>query len=114
MLGQSHGRPVAVAVSDAQRAVRDMGRCAGFPGALRATPHARYAPARLLDVPTTVAFGRRDRVLLRRQSRRMEELPAGTHVADLPRCGHIPMGDDSAAVSAVIHLGASRSTLINS
>jgi pimeloyl-ACP methyl ester carboxylesterase len=112
VLGQSHGRPVAVAVPDAQRAVRDMGRCAGFPAALRATLRARYVAVRPLDVPTTVAFGRRDRVLLRRQSRRVDELPARTQVGELPRCGHVPTARDAPAVAALINATVARAGVL--
>ena len=112
VLGQSHGRPAAVSVPDARRAIRDMGRCAGFPGALKATLRARYVAARPLDVPTTVAFGGRDRVLLRRQSRRTEELPAGTQVRPLPRCGHVPTACDAAPVAALINEAVARAGVL--
>ncbi|MFD0854205.1 alpha/beta fold hydrolase, partial [Actinomadura adrarensis] len=52
-------------------------------------------------VPTTVAFGSRDLVLVRR-SRRLDELPPGTRVGKLPGCGHVPMSDDPEAVTALI------------
>jgi pimeloyl-ACP methyl ester carboxylesterase len=53
-------------------------------------------------VPTTVAWGTRDRILWPRQARRCAEiLPSARHVP-LPGCGHVPMGDDPAAVAEVI------------
>jgi pimeloyl-ACP methyl ester carboxylesterase len=54
-----------------------------------------------LDNPVTVAFGTRDRLLLR-GSRRVDQLPAGAQVVRLPGCGHLPMVDDPEAVAALI------------
>ncbi|MFC7762240.1 alpha/beta fold hydrolase [Catellatospora bangladeshensis] len=45
------------------------------------------------DVPVTVAWGDRDRILLPRQAAiARERLPHARHVT-LPGCGHIPMSD---------------------
>ena len=53
-------------------------------------------------VPTTVAWGSRDRILWPRQARRCAQiLPSARHLP-LPGCGHVPMGDDPAAVAEVI------------
>jgi pimeloyl-ACP methyl ester carboxylesterase len=40
--------------------------------------------------------------------RRIDRLPAGTHVAALPGGGHMPMSDDPGAVAALIVEGAGR------
>ena len=50
----------------------------------------------------TLAFGSRDVLLLPRQSRHLDQLPAGTRAETLPGCGHVPMADDPAAVAALI------------
>jgi hypothetical protein len=44
-----------------------------------------------------MAFGSRDRLLLRRRWRRLDELPPGTHVGTLVGCGHVPLTDDPLA-----------------
>ncbi|BCJ74025.1 hydrolase [Catellatospora sp. IY07-71] len=76
------------ALSDAL-AMRDG---AGFRSVARAAGkgyHFRGAP----DVPVTVAWGDRDRILLPRQAAiARERLPHARHVT-LPGCGHIPMSD---------------------
>lgn len=61
------------------------------------------APAGAADrVPVTVAWGAQDRLLLPRQlARARRRLPRARHVL-LPGCGHLMMGDDPAAVAAVI------------
>jgi pimeloyl-ACP methyl ester carboxylesterase len=65
------------------------------------TYHCYAAPS----VPTTVAWGDRDRVLLPREAviaRR--RLPNAVHIA-LPGCGHVPMGDNPELVAEVILRG---------
>jgi pimeloyl-ACP methyl ester carboxylesterase len=63
---------------------------------------------RPIVAPVTVAFGSRDLVLLRHQSRHLGELPPGTRLETLPRCGHVPMADDPAAVTVLITAQATR------
>jgi len=67
-----------------------------------ATLRRHYAAGAPFSAPVTVAFGDRDRLLLRRRWRRLDELPPDRHVASLPGCGHIPMADDPAAVTALV------------
>jgi pimeloyl-ACP methyl ester carboxylesterase len=102
VLGQTHGRPVRISPAYAREAVRSLGTCVGFDAALRATLPRHYESAGPISAPVTVAFGSRDHLLRRRQSRNLAELPAGTRVAALPGCGHVPMADDPAAVAALI------------
>jgi pimeloyl-ACP methyl ester carboxylesterase len=47
-------------------------------------------------------------LLLRHQSRHVDQLPPGTRVEALPGCGHVPMTDDPDAVTAAITQTASR------
>jgi pimeloyl-ACP methyl ester carboxylesterase len=55
-----------------------------------------------VEVPTTVAWGARDKVLLFGQSALAQErLPDARHIA-LPRCGHVPMIDDPDLIVRVI------------
>jgi pimeloyl-ACP methyl ester carboxylesterase len=102
ILGQTHGRPMRLTAGYAQAAIRAMGTSAGFDEALTATAKRRYLATAPIGAPATVAFGSRDRLLLRHQSRHLDQLPPDTHVAALPGCGHVPMADDPEAVAAVI------------
>jgi pimeloyl-ACP methyl ester carboxylesterase len=102
VLGQTHGRPARLTAEQARRAIADLRRCPGFASAYAATLPRRYDPPAPLDVPTSVAYGTRDRILLRRQSRDITRLPPRTRVHSLPGCGHLPMADDPDAVTAVI------------
>ena len=58
------------------------------------------------DVPVTVAWGTRDRLLLPRQARRARRvMPRATHVW-LQGCGHAPFADDPSQVAEVLLAGA--------
>jgi pimeloyl-ACP methyl ester carboxylesterase len=58
--------------------------------------------ATTIDVPVTVAWGTKDRLLRYRQSREARRrLPRARHVP-LPDCGHVPMIDDPELIVSVI------------
>ncbi len=62
----------------------------------------RYAFSGSPEVPVTVAWGDRDRVLRPAQAQRAREaLPGARHVS-LPHCGHVPMSDKPAMVARLI------------
>jgi pimeloyl-ACP methyl ester carboxylesterase len=108
VLGQTHGRPSRLTADYARSTIRSLGSCPGFEAALRATA-ARHAEGfTALDIPVTVAFGTRDRLLLPWQSRRLDQLPHPTRVERLPGCGHVPIADDPDAVAALIVRSATK------
>jgi pimeloyl-ACP methyl ester carboxylesterase len=102
VFGQTLGRPTRLTPDEARTAIHAMATCPGFDGVLRATAPRHYRSSRPLAVPVAVAFGSRDRLLLRRQSRHLDELPPGVQITELPGCGHVPMTDDPLAVAAVL------------
>ncbi|MFJ6938548.1 alpha/beta fold hydrolase [Streptomyces sp. NPDC101132] len=53
-------------------------------------------------LPVTIAWGTRDRLLLRRQGVRAKRTLPGARLVRLPGCGHVPMNDDPALVARVI------------
>ena len=53
-------------------------------------------------LPVTVAWGTRDRVLVRRQGIRAKHVIPEARLVRLPGCGHVPMNDDPALVARVI------------
>ncbi|MFE1817475.1 alpha/beta fold hydrolase [Streptomyces anulatus] len=53
-------------------------------------------------VPVAVAWGTRDRILLRRQGVRAKRVIPDARLVRLPGCGHVPMNDDPALVARVI------------
>lgn len=107
VLGQSHGRPAHMSEEQAGTTISDMAGCPGFDATLAATAH-RYLAARPVTAPVTVAFGSGDHVLLPRQSRHLDQLPAGTRLESLPGCGHVPTYDDPIAVAGLIVASAAR------
>ncbi|MBO1332528.1 alpha/beta fold hydrolase [Streptomyces sp. VRA16 Mangrove soil] len=54
------------------------------------------------EVPVTVAWGTRDRLLVRRQGIRAKQVLPGARLVRLPGCGHVPMSDDPALVARVV------------
>jgi pimeloyl-ACP methyl ester carboxylesterase len=106
VLGQSHGRPTRMTAKQARTTIQALGRCAGFDATLAATKDRHYRATSALDMPISVAFGSRDLVLLRRQSRHLDQLPRHAVLRELPGCGHVPMFDDPSAVAALIKAAA--------
>ncbi|MFF9089749.1 alpha/beta fold hydrolase [Streptomyces sp. NPDC014991] len=74
---------------------------AGFEATLRAGTTVRFADT-LPGLPVTVAWGTRDRILLRRQGIRAKQLIPHARLVRLPGCGHCPMNDDPALIARVI------------
>jgi pimeloyl-ACP methyl ester carboxylesterase len=101
-LAQVYARPGRMTPEQARAAISASARCPGFLPTLRATADRHYRSTAAIDAPVTVAFGSHDRLLLARTSRHVEQLPAGARVVALPGCGHVPMGDDPAAVAALL------------
>jgi pimeloyl-ACP methyl ester carboxylesterase len=108
VLGQTHGRPMRLTAEYVQATIHAMGACPGFDATFTAMAPRRYLATTPISVPVTVAFGSRDRLLLRHQSRYLGQLPPGTRLEALPGCGHIPMADDPGAVAALITRSARR------
>ncbi|MFG2191845.1 alpha/beta fold hydrolase [Streptomyces sp. NPDC048639] len=54
------------------------------------------------DMPVTIGWGTRDRLLIPRQGVRAKEAIPGARLVRLPGCGHVPMSDDPALVARVI------------
>ncbi|MGW0699959.1 alpha/beta fold hydrolase [Streptomyces sp. NPDC002867] len=54
------------------------------------------------DIPVTIGWGTKDRLLLRRQGLRAKHVIPGARLVRLPGCGHVPMSDDPALVARVL------------
>jgi len=108
VLGQTHGHPMRLTTGYARAAVSTLGAAPGFGAALRATLPRRYLATAPIGAPVTVAFGTRDLVLLRWQSRHLDQLPPGTRLAVIPGGGHLSMADNPGVVTALITETAAR------
>ncbi|MEU0597119.1 alpha/beta fold hydrolase [Streptomyces sp. NPDC006393] len=53
-------------------------------------------------IPVTVAWGTKDRLLVRRQGVRAKQIIPRARLVRLPGCGHVPMNDDPALVARVL------------
>ena len=78
--------------------------------ALRVGIVTRFEGGQSIDVPVTVAFGSRDRMVPARTSQFRDQLPVHTRWRTLAGCGHVPMFDDPDLVASTIlegttHLG---------
>jgi pimeloyl-ACP methyl ester carboxylesterase len=107
MFSQFIARPERVPPAAAVEIARAFGRSPGFDAHLDATIPQRFVGGRSIGVPVSVAFGGKDRVLLRHQTRRRDQLPPQTRWLELPGCGHLPTYDDPELVAEVI-LGGSK------
>jgi pimeloyl-ACP methyl ester carboxylesterase len=101
-IGLMFGRP---ARRDPDEAVADLANLARAPGWEATVPLTRaytFERGEELEVPVTIGWGTRDRLLIPRQAARARAaLPRARHVP-LPGCGHIPMSDDPDGVAALL------------
>ncbi|HEY2765978.1 MAG TPA: alpha/beta hydrolase [Pseudonocardiaceae bacterium] len=58
------------------------------------------------DVPVTIAWGTRDRILRRPRAELVSRLIPQARLLSLPGCGHVPMNDDPALVAHVLLTGS--------
>ncbi|MDX3232017.1 alpha/beta hydrolase [Streptomyces sp. ME19-01-6] len=92
------GRRSAPAVVAEARAMRE---ATGFEATLASGPDVVFTDD-IPDVPVTIGWGTRDRVLLPRQGVRAKRTIPAARLVRLPGCGHVPMNDDPALVARVI------------
>ena len=77
-------RPARMTSEQARAVIAAMGTCPGFDATMKATATRRYLAGPPIDAPVTVAFGSRDLLLLRHQSRHLDEPPAWHAPRDAP------------------------------
>ncbi|MFE9642650.1 alpha/beta fold hydrolase [Streptomyces sp. NPDC006365] len=78
-----------------------LAHAAGFAETLRAGTAVQFTHD-VPGLPVTVAWGTRDRLLMRRQGVRAKYVIPHARLVRLPGCGHVPMNDDPALVARVI------------
>jgi pimeloyl-ACP methyl ester carboxylesterase len=105
-MSTASGRPFSVPYEPVHRAVHDMATAPGFGETLHAMESRRFCDGADIQVPVTVAFGSRDRVLLPLLARRRAELPDQTRWQRLRGCGHIAMFDDPDLVAGLLVEGS--------
>jgi pimeloyl-ACP methyl ester carboxylesterase len=83
-----------------------------FDAHFAATQRDRFRDGRGIQVPVTVAWGEKER-LIPPKGRRPDELPDDTRFITLPGCGHTPMWDDPQLVADTILGGTPTVTASN-
>ncbi|CDR04478.1 alpha/beta fold hydrolase [Streptomyces iranensis] len=101
LTGAIYARPARRSPDAVVAETRAMREAAGF-GATLAAGSSGLFTHDIPDVPVTIAWGSRDRVLPRRQGVRAKQVIPGARLVRLPGCGHVPMNDDPALVARVI------------
>jgi pimeloyl-ACP methyl ester carboxylesterase len=95
MFGQVVARPELIPSRDAAESVRALAGAPWFDATLAALITDRFKGGERIDVPVTIAWGERDRLLIfsRQAPRARRLLPRARHVV-LHGCGHVPTWDD--------------------
>jgi pimeloyl-ACP methyl ester carboxylesterase len=101
LLRGAMANPRQVPPEAAAELAEEFARTPSFDAHLAATRRARFRDGSRIDVPVTVAWGEKER-LIPAKARRRDELPDHARVVTLPNCGHIPMWDDPPLVAATI------------
>ncbi|GAA4004307.1 alpha/beta fold hydrolase [Streptomyces plumbiresistens] len=78
-----------------------LARATGFAETLRAGSAVQFTDD-VPGLPVTLAWGTKDRLLIRRQGVRAKQIIPRARLVRLPGCGHCPMNDDPALVARVI------------
>ncbi|WP_217242071.1 alpha/beta fold hydrolase [Streptomyces sp. AC555_RSS877] len=78
-----------------------LARATGFAETLRSGTSVQFTDD-VPGVPVTLAWGTKDRLLIRRQGVRAKQIIPRARLVRLPGCGHCPMNDDPALVARVI------------
>ncbi|MEV4612992.1 alpha/beta fold hydrolase [Kitasatospora sp. NPDC049258] len=110
MFGMIYGRPEQLDPKELLLDTRALLEAPGFRQTLRAGHGERaqgFPSAIPADVPVTIAWGTRDRLLPNLQGRRARQVLPTARFVPLVDCGHVPMGDNPALVARVLLDGSS-------
>jgi pimeloyl-ACP methyl ester carboxylesterase len=105
MFGMIYGRPDLIDLETLLADAAALRGSAGFAPALRAARGIAFN-GRLKDVPATIAWGTRDRLLRASQAVRAQQRLPHVRFVWLPGCGHVPMADDPTLVTDVLLQGS--------
>ncbi|MFC5751479.1 alpha/beta fold hydrolase [Actinomadura rugatobispora] len=110
MFGMIYGRPDLLDAEALAGDARAMRTAAGFEPTLRAGRGVRFQGA-CADVPVTIAWGTRDRLLGASQAVRAQRALPDARFVWMEGCGHVPMGDDPELVAKVLLDGSAHPLL---
>lgn len=105
LFAQTFGKPARLPAEEAASTLLDAWAAPASAGALEAMSRYQYAASGRHDIPVTIAWGDRDRLLpYRLQAPRARRILPGARHLTLG-AGHVPFFDDPAAVAEVIRSG---------
>ena len=104
--GLFFAHPENVPAADAAASTRALARAPWFDQTLPALTADRFAGGEQIQVPVTIAWGERDRLLLPRQAPRAARAIPGSRLLTLRGCGHVPTYDDPEQVARVLLEGS--------
>ncbi|WKX15801.1 alpha/beta fold hydrolase [Streptomyces sp. NL15-2K] len=93
LTGTLYGRPELCPPHVVVAALRTLRESAAFKATLRAGRAPGLFTGDIPDVPVTIAWGTRDRLLPARQAARVRAMIPDARLVPLPDCGHVPMLD---------------------
>ncbi|MFI0357099.1 alpha/beta fold hydrolase [Actinomadura sp. 9N407] len=105
MFGMIYGRPDRLDWADLAGDTRALRGAVGFEPTLRAGRNVRFRGS-CADVPVTIAWGTRDRLLRSSQAIRAQRALPNARFVWLEGCGHVPMGDDPELVARILLEGS--------
>ena len=88
--------PTRMPAADATANLRALAHAPWFTATLPTIRAMAFSGGSPIGVPVTIAWGRRDRLLLPRQARRAQRKIPGARIILLDDCGHVPTYDDPA------------------
>ena len=95
-------KPRMLGAADAAASVRALAEAPWFDDTLPAIAEDRFAGGEAIQVPVTIGWGAKDRLLLPRQGRRAVRMIPGARLVTLTGCGHVPTYDDPEQVARVL------------
>ncbi|MGW1071633.1 alpha/beta fold hydrolase [Streptomyces sp. NPDC002537] len=101
LVGPIYARPARRSPDAVIAETRAMREATGFDAVLAEGRSTRFTHD-IPDIPVTLAWGSRDRLLIPRQGIRAKKTIPGARLLRLTGCGHVPMNDDPALVARVI------------
>lgn len=102
LLGQVIARPQRVSPQEAVGALAALAGSSAFDEALDVITARDFSDGAAITVPTTIAWGEKDRLLIPRQAKRAARaIPSARHLT-LHGCGHVPTWDDPDQVARVL------------
>jgi pimeloyl-ACP methyl ester carboxylesterase len=107
VLSQMTARPWRIPPDEAADLVRAFAESPGYDQGYAGVKRDHFTNGHEVRAPVTIAYGERDRLMLRWLAQRRELAPPGARLLVLRGCGHVPLWDDPEEVTRVVLEGSS-------